>query len=53
MTNIFTFLAGLLLCPEFLGGAAAPPCRRREDSYHACHFFQQIELRLDGVSPYH
>jgi len=32
MTRIFIFLAGqeLPLCPEFLGGAAAPPYRRKK-----------------------
>ena len=44
--------AELPLCPEFLGGAAAPPYRSHED---VCPHpvSQEIEFRLDGVSPYH
>ena len=47
--------AELPLCPELLGGAAAPPYRRREDSCHApppwVKRFEKEDIHSNKQSP--
>jgi hypothetical protein len=43
MTKLLTFLVGQI-CPEFLGGAAAPPYRRREGLCHAPNFISEFRV---------